>query len=43
MEKLRMNFLSLPKMLDENIKIMDASKSIKEVFEQIKKEVDNLL
>jgi dTMP kinase len=43
MEKLRMNFLSLPKMLDENIKIIDASKSIKDVFEQIKKEVDNLL
>lgn len=43
MEKLRMNFLSLPKMLDENIKVIDASKSIKEVFEQIKKEVDKLI
>ena len=43
MEKLRMNFLSLPKMLDENIRIIDASKTIEEVFEQIKKEVDKLL
>ncbi|MBW2980267.1 dTMP kinase [Candidatus Woesearchaeota archaeon] len=43
MEKLRMNFLSLPKILDENIKIIDASKTIGEVFEQIKKEVDKLI
>ncbi|MFC1705020.1 dTMP kinase [Nanoarchaeota archaeon] len=43
MEKLRMNFLSLPKMLDENIKVIDASKSINEVFEQIKKEIDEIL
>ena len=43
MEKLRMNFLSLPKILDENIKVIDASKTIEEVFEQIKSEVDKLL
>lgn len=43
MIKLRMNFLSLPKTLDENIKVIDASKTIGEVFEQIKKEIDKLL
>ncbi len=43
MQKLRMNFLSLPKMLDENIKVIDASKSIEDVFQQIKAEIDKLL
>jgi len=43
MEKLRKNFLNLTKELDENIKIIDASKSEDEVFKEIKKEIDKLL
>lgn len=43
MKELRENFLLLPKMINDNIKIIDASKSNKEVFEGIKKEADKLL
>jgi len=43
MKKLRKNFLKLPSLLSDNIKIVDASKSLHEVFEEIKKEVDKLL
>ncbi|MBL7055819.1 dTMP kinase [Candidatus Woesearchaeota archaeon] len=42
MTDLRKKFLGLPKILNENIKIIDASKSIEIVFDQIKKEVDLL-
>ena len=42
MKELRQNFLQLKKGLDENIKIIDASKSKGEVFEQLKREVDKL-
>ncbi|MBI2652934.1 dTMP kinase [Candidatus Woesearchaeota archaeon] len=43
MEKIRGNFLKLPKLLDDNIKIIDASKSLDKVFESAKKEVDKML
>lgn len=43
MKELRENFLRLPKMIDDDIKIIDASRSNKEVFEQIKEEIDKVL
>ena len=43
MEKLRERFLELPKLLDDNIIIIDASKSKERVFESIREEVENLL
>ena len=43
MNKLRDKYLELPRFLKDNIKIIDASKGLEEVFEDIKKEVDKLL
>lgn len=43
MKKLREKFLKLPKLLKDNIKVIDASKSLDLVFEDIKKEVDKLI
>ena len=43
MQKLRQNFLDLPKHLDDNIKIVDASKNLDDVFKDVKEEVDKLL
>ena len=43
MKKIRENFLRLPKLLNDNIKIIDSSESLKDVFESIKKEVDKIL
>ena len=43
MRKIRKNFLSLPKMLDDNLKIVDSNKPLNEVFESIKKEIDKAL
>lgn len=43
MKKLRKNFLELKKHLEDNIVIIDASKTKEEVFEGIKKEADNIL
>jgi dTMP kinase len=43
MTKLRQNFLKLPEQLDDNIKIVDASKILNEVFEEVKKDVDELV
>ena len=43
MRSLRGRFLQLPKILKDNIKIIDASKEADEVFEDIKKEVDKML
>ena len=37
MNKLRDKYLELPRFLKDNIKIIDASKSLEEVFEEIKK------
>lgn len=43
MKQLRKNFLNLKKDIDDNIKIIDASKPRKEVFAQIRSEIDKLL
>lgn len=43
MKKIRANFLKLPKLLKDNIKIIDSNKSLNVVFESIKKEVDKML
>lgn len=43
MEELRGNFLSLKQKLDDNIVIVNASLPIGKVFENIKKEIDELL
>jgi|TARA_Y100000310_G_scaffold336554_1_gene421421 dTMP kinase len=42
MNKLREKFLELPRLLKDNIKIIDASRVLNEVFNDIKKEVDKL-
>ena len=42
MEKIRKNFLKLPELPDDNIKIIDASKPLKNVFEAIIKEIDKI-
>jgi len=43
MKKIRKNFLKLPELMDDNIKIIDSSKPIKNVFEAAKKELDRIL
>ena len=43
MEKIRENFLKLPNMLKDNIKIMDSSKTLENLFSDIKKEIDKIL
>jgi len=43
MNELRKNFLKLKEELDDNIKVIDASKSKEDVFNQIKTEVDKIL
>lgn len=43
MSELRKNFLKLKYHLKDNIKIIDASKTKEEVFQQIKTEIDRLL
>lgn len=43
MKKLRNNFLTLKKYLKDNIVIIDASQSIENVFEKIKKEIEDVL
>lgn len=43
MDRIRKNFLDLPRLLDDNIKIIDASKPLQHVFEEIKKEVDEII
>ncbi len=43
MKKVRKNFLKLQKLLDDNIRVIDASKPLSKVFEDVKKEVDKLL
>lgn len=42
-KELRKNFLKLKNFLDDNIKIIDASKSKDKVFEQIRKEIDKII
>ena len=43
MKKIRANFLKLPKLLNDNIKIINSSKSIKKVFESVKEKTDKIL
>jgi len=43
MKKLRRRFLEMPKLLNDNIKIIDASKSKEDVFEAITEEASKLL
>ena len=43
MKKIRENFLKLPTLLKDNIKIIDSNKSLKDAFESIAKEVDRIL
>ena len=43
MKKLRQNFLKLKDELADNIKVIDASKDVDNVFAEIKKEIDNLI
>jgi len=43
MKKIRQNFLKIPKLLSDNIKVIDSSKPLKMVFENIKTEVDKVL
>ena len=43
MSKLRERFLEMPRLLNDNIKIIDASRDVDNVFEDIRKEVDRLL
>ena len=43
MKKIRTNFMKLPILVNDNIKIVNSSKSLKDVFEDIKKEVNKIL
>jgi len=43
MKKIRKNFLSLPKLLKDNIKIIDANKKLEDVFDDVKKELNSLV
>lgn len=43
MKKIRENFLKMPELLSDNIRIIDSNKPLKDVFEDIKKEIDALL
>ena len=43
MKKIRDNFLKLPKMLQDNVIIINSNKSLGEVFDYIKKDVDKML
>jgi len=43
MKKIRNNFLKMPKLLDDNIWIIDANKPLKKVFDDVKKNINKLL
>ncbi len=43
MKRIRNNFLKLPKLLKDNIKIIDSNKSLNDVFERVRKKVDEML
>ena len=43
MKKIRENFLKLPRLLNDNIRIIDSSMPLQEVFEDIKKELKKIL
>ena len=43
MNRLRKKFLELPKLLNDNIKVIDSSRDKETVFEAVKKEIDNII
>lgn len=43
MKQIRANFLKMPELLKENIKIIDSSRELKDVFKDVKKEADKML
>ena len=43
MKKIRQNFLKMPKLLNDNIKVVNASKPLDNVFQEIIKELDKML
>ncbi len=43
MKELREKFLQLPDIINDNIKVIDASASSKEVLEQVKKEIEKII
>src|SRR3989344_291977 len=43
MKKIRDNFLKLPNLLKDNIKIINSNKTLNEVFEDVRKEADKLI
>ena len=43
MKRIRQNFLGLPKLLKDNIKIIDSGKGLNLVFKKTKKEIDKLV
>lgn len=43
MNKLREKFLEMPELLKDNIVIVDASKNLEDVFEEIRKDIDKVL
>jgi len=43
MKKVRENFLRLPRLMNDNIKIIDSNRPLSEVFESARQEVDKLL
>ena len=43
MKKIRTNFLKLPGLLKDNIKIINSNKTLGEVFEDVRKEADKML
>lgn len=43
MKRLRKKFLEMPRLLNDNIKIIDASRSKEEVFEDIREEIEKVL
>ena len=43
MKKIRENFLGIPEMLEDNIKIIDSNVALNEVFNELKKEIGKIL
>ena len=43
MKKIRANFLKLPKLLGDNLKVIDSNKELNAVFEDVKKEIGKIL
>ncbi|MBI1936275.1 dTMP kinase [Candidatus Woesearchaeota archaeon] len=43
MKKIRQNFLKLPELLEDNIRVINSSKPLKQVFENVKKETGRII